>query len=395
MSFLSRDLVCPFCFTAFGPWNIRFRCIFPGCTGLAPDAQFAKYRGGIGATMGRVLAPAKPGMLDRTRVPASATCDTCQQDTRTRLCPECHFQLAHDIGQVDQRIIAIIGGRNTGKSHYIVTLLNRLQNEVGANFNFSVLPMTDESRSRWLNEFYNPLYESKNVLPATAPAAVNVQVKSPLIFRLTLGEAVGRRVLNLSFFDTAGEDMKSLDTMSIQAKYITHADGIVFLLDPLQIPYVRDRLGSSANLPTRDDDSRPDFIVQRLIELFERQGVARARDTIKTPIAFALSKVDALSMILDASSALQNPGEHFGQLDLRDVRDMSGEIANYLRSWIGAGFCNVIEQRFANFNYFGVSSLGEPPVPGQPLRAIRPFRVEDPFLWILYQFNLIKAAKGR
>ena len=69
-------------------------------------------------------------------MPQQAICDVCKQESTTRLCPNCHFELPYDIGQTDQRIIAIIGGRDTGKTHYIASLIMRLKYEVGEEFWF-------------------------------------------------------------------------------------------------------------------------------------------------------------------------------------------------------------------------------------------------------------------
>lgn len=396
MTIFQQEILCPFCFTGFPASEVRFRCINPSCTGSTPDQLFGRLRGGGAPVMGHVITPPKASLLRAMRLPDVAVCDVCQVESHHRLCAECHFDLPHDVGQIDQRIIAIIGGRNTGKSHYIVTLVNRLKNEVGANFNFSVHMIGEDTRHRWRDDFYGPLYEQHTVLQATRPGAVDARVKAPLIFRLTLEGTFGKRAINLSFFDTAGEDMKSVDNLSVQARYISRADGIIFLLDPLQIESVRQQL-SGADLPVPDRDSAPDEIVERLVELFETQLHLGQRDHIKTPVAFTLSKIDALFPILDPSSALRRAGggEHFGALDLRDVNSVSGEMRDYLSAWMGAGFCSVIEKHFTSYNYFAVSSLGEPPGANQRLRTVAPFRVEDPFLWILCQLNLVKATKGR
>lgn len=49
-------------------------------------------------------------------------------------------------------------------------------------------------------------------------------------------------------------------------RYICHADGIIFLLDPLQIPSLRHRL-ISAHLPALDPEAYPEHIVMRLHEV--------------------------------------------------------------------------------------------------------------------------------
>lgn len=40
----------------------------------------------------------------------------------------------------------------------------------------------------------------------------------------------------LSFFDTAGEDFNSRESVELNTRYLTNADGIILLLDPLQMP---------------------------------------------------------------------------------------------------------------------------------------------------------------
>jgi GTPase SAR1 family protein len=300
------------------------------------------------------------------------------------------------VGQIDQRIIAIIGGSNTGKSHYIATLIHRLEHEVGANFHFGVSKLGDETRDRWVRDFEEPLFKRRMVLQPTQRAELNTQVKKPLIFRLTLDQGNSIRELNLSFFDTAGEDMTFLavDALSVEARYITQADGIIVLLDPLQIETVRQQL-PEVNIPSPDPSAQPAFIVARLRELFEHRLNIPASKKIKIPIAFTLSKVDTLWPILAPDSALLRHSEHFGELDTDDVQSVSTEVSSYLKTWINLNFSEEIRLKFANYRYFGVSSLGEQPDAHNRLSSVNPLRVEDPFLWILYQLGLIKGKKGR
>ena len=328
-------------------------------------------------------------------LPSAVECGSCKVESRTRICPTCHFELSHDIGQIDQRIISIIGGRATGKTHYIVSLITRLQHEVGRNINLTVRMLGDNTQERWERDFYTPLFVRKTLLQPNRPGAIDPTVKAPLMFRLTLTSGGKKRVLNMSFFDSAGEDMNSLDTLSIQARYICHSHGIIFLLDPLQIQSVRDQLPSHVNAPVQDVKAAPDYIIDRLRNLFERQQYVKANKKVKVPIAFTLSKVDTLFPLVEPGSALHRPGEHFGQVDLDDVQNVSTEISNYLGSWINPNFCNVIEDNFACYRFFGVSSLGGQPDANFHLATVNPFRVEDPFLWILYELGLLKGKKVR
>jgi len=181
--------------------------------------------------------------------------------------------------------------------------------------------------------------------------------------------------------------------MSVENRYICYAHGIIFLLDPLQIPDVRQRLPQGV-LPKEDPMASPGVIVQHLRTLFELQNSIRPTQKVTIPIAFALSKIDVLSSLLDRSSALMRPSDHPGYVNLEDVESVNTEISNYLKTWIGINFYNTVRDGFAHYHYFGVSSLGEPPDSNNRLSVVSPLRVEDPFLWILYKLGLVRGRKG-
>jgi hypothetical protein len=166
------------------------------------------------------------------------------------------------------------------------------------------------------------------------------------------------------------------------------------LLDPLQIPSIRQQL-ASANFPPADLKASPEYIVGRLRDLFEREHRLRATQKVKVPVAFALSKIDALFQLLEPGSEFHHAGQHGGYLDLDDVQSVHSEIQTYLSLWLSPNFCNIIHSSFGRYNFFGVSSLGEQPDQNNRLSSISPLRVEDPFLWILQQFGLIRGKKRR
>lgn len=391
---LGQKITCPFCFESFTPQEIQFRCFNPACSGRALDMTYSQARGVQPLPMGHVINGKKSSLsLGGER---SRDCDVCGKEARTRLCPKCHFELSHDVGQVDQKIIAIIGGSFTGKSHYIASLFTRLQHVVGANFNFSVAMLGDGTRERWNRDFYTPLFEKKMILQPTQRSTVDSSIKTPLIFRLTFKDGRHIRAINISFFDTAGEDMSRLrvDALSVEARYICKADGLIVLLDPLQIDSIRQQLPDSIQKPLPDPMARPEYIVGRLRELFESFHHLSGSKKIPIPVAFTFSKVDTLRSIVAPDSSLLQHSAHYGLLDLLDVQSVSTEIGNYIQAWVNTGFYNEIDYKFANYHFFGVSSLGNQPETSGRVK-VEPLRVEDPFLWILHQFKLIKGKKGR
>jgi GTPase SAR1 family protein len=394
-----KNITCPFCFRSFPAPRVKFRCINPHCSGRTEDEVYNNARGlpRPWRVDGHVIETDPDSLvkafMERFTLPLQAQCDICGQETNKRLCPYCHFTLSHDAGLVDERIIAIIGGRDTGKSHYIATLIHRLEQDVGANFNAALRRIGDETRKRWEDDFYGPLFRNRKILMGTQSAVVNSQVKEPLVFRLTFdrGRRKGRAI-NLTFFDTAGEDMASLDIMSAEARYIYKASAIIFLLDPLQIPSVRQKL-PQANLPDQNTQSEPQYIVERLRELFEQHEHLKPGEKVQIPVAFTLSKTDTLLPIIEPGSALRLTGEHFGYVNLSDIQSVHTEIWNYLQTWMGAAFNDQVQTGFRDYCYFGVSSLGQQPKVDNTLRSISPMRVEDPLLWILYRLKIIKGRK--
>jgi hypothetical protein len=390
-----KMITCPFCFNPFPVNEALFRCKNSRCGGQTEDEIYAEFQGLVSPQrMGQVFAVQQAGiggLVTRRRAQTTAICPTCQQETHTRVCPTCHYELLYDAGLTDERTIAIIGGRGTGKSNYIALLVNRLENEIGAQFNAGVRAMGDRTRERYEADFYTPLFRRNQVIAPTRTAEVESATKTPLIYRITFAEG---KSANLVLFDTAGEDMQSLAVMTTETRYILHADAIIFLLDPLQIDTVR-QLRTDAALPPPDPGAEPEYIVGRLRELYEQHFHLRNDQKIAKPVAFTLSKIDMLYPLLDASSGLFHTGEHFGYLNTIDLQSIHTEITACLQSWMGHRFDMLVRTNFANYQYFGVSSFGRAPQ-GEPdgpqtINSITPIRVEDPIMWIFHQFGLIKA----
>lgn len=389
-----KSVLCPFCFNKFSTAEIQFRCINQKCSGRGEDKTYEKYQGSSLGVMGQGFLPQTnlfSKAMNRLNSQREATCPTCDRVTSKRICPACHFELMYDTGTTKEEVIAVIGGRGTGKSSYISVLIQRLKNEVGSDFNAAVMAIGDITRERYENDFYKPIYRDKKQIKGTQSGNVNAITKTPMVFRVTLENKGRRRAVNLVLFDTAGEDMCSLDLMSAEARYILYADAIIFLLDPLQIESVREQLPED-DLPPFLLDAAPIPIVERLYEIHQQHFKLKSEEKIKKPIAFALAKIDTLYSIIDPSSVLRYTSNHRGALNLADTQSVHTEISSYLQTWLGPNFNNLTHSQFKNYKYFGISALGAPPVNGE-VGSVSPLRVEDPLLWILSELSLIKTKK--
>lgn len=390
-----RRLICPYCFEAYPPGEVAFRCINPNtekCPPAEDHAQGAYQRLPAPPWLPRVIPSAgPPGQL-----PAFAVC-TCGTRSTKMLCPRCHNDLPSQYGTTESRTIALVGAKEAGKSCYIAVLIHELTHRVGHRFNASLNALDEQTRRRYSNDFARYLYEERQTLPATISARAMVDVRYPLVYRLSIARKKllfldDLQVTTLVFFDTAGEDLNDIDVMSTETRYLANSDGILFLLDPLQIPAVRQRLQGRVALPSQNQS--PDMIVGRVAQLVRESRQIPATTRIPIPVALAFSKIDAVRDLVEPGSPIHRASHHDGYFDLDDAQRMNDSMRAYVAEWVGHGLHTFLDHNFKRFAYFGLSALGTMPDPQGNLPAgVAPFRVEDPFLWILQQHGLVPGRK--
>jgi hypothetical protein len=381
-------LLCPYCFTHFAGKEMAFRCANP--TNACPqelDEEMGRFLGTAAAPARRAFVPLS-GFLD-VQVRRSAAC-SCGYETRLKLCPHCHNEWPASLESTDNVIIAIIGAKDVGKSQYVAVLINELMHNFGVRFSASLNAVDDRTRDRYAIDFRRYVYEEKTVVPST-----QVRRVYPLIYRLAFEEGTfykSLRVVTLVFFDTAGENFATTSALNAHNRYMAKASGILFLLDPLQIPAVQGRLTGIRKFPLErtnpiDVISRTDEVIRTVLDL-------DIHKKINIPVALAFSKLDAVRPILPAGSVAYKDSRHEGHFDLSDFEQMNETMRSHVAQWVGGGLEQLLKQRFSNYAYFGVSALGGAPddqgrIPG----GVAPFRVEDPFLWLLYRLHVISGSK--
>src|ERR1039458_8199049 len=148
--------------------------------------------------------------------------------------------------------------------------------------------------------------------PTTPPGA---SARAPLVFRLTVGgpetpgprrgRGLGRgspaRSALLSLFDPAGEDLLSQQSAEQNARYLAAADGIVLLLDPLQMPEARKLAAPGTRLPSPPSGTAdtPVSVLQNITDLVLRTDQSASDGLIGKPLPVAFSKIDAFQQGLD------------------------------------------------------------------------------------------------
>lgn len=396
-------LTCPYCFEKFSFSQIAFRCLNPNPTLCAPedDYDLAKYqRLTTAPKLNRVFTSGSM-MWNRVRLGLTGSfgkMPLCQCGERTKkVCPSCHNDLPHGFGEIKMKTIALIGAKDAGKSHYIAVLIHELASDnVGGKFNAAIQALDDRTTERYRNVFETPVYRKKEVIFGTVSA--RVQTNYPLIYKFSLENANGlpfkrHFASSMVFFDTAGEDLNNIDVMSTDVKYLSNSDGIIFLLDPLQMSAVRNLLSGSVNLP--QENTEPEQIIGRAIQLIRQTNGIGQTTKIKTPVAVAFSKIDEVRRLFDPGSPLHQASNHDGYFDITDAEMVSESIKAHLAKWEGGKLDRLLNHNFQTYSYFGLSALGTSPQSNGSLAlGVAPFRVEDPFLWILHQQGIISGKRS-
>lgn len=386
--------VCPYCYATFVEREIRFRCTGqagPAGERCAPTEDMV-HRGQLGH---RERLP--PVFSADGRRP-QAQCPDCAAASTKHVCPTCHTQLPVSFGKMPSRMIALVGARDAGKTVFMTVLIHELMNRVGARFNAAVGGSDDHTRHRFVTDYEQPLYGESRLLAATRRTGV---AREPLVFRFTTQRLglTGRQPHHtlLSFFDTAGEDLTTADSVETNLRYLTNADGIILVLDPLQMAGARQLAPTGTRLPApaRPAD-QPIHMLERVTDLLLR-GQGSARRLLRTPLAVCFTKMDALHDELANGTPLRRPQPSAAHVDESDGQDVHAQIQQLLHRWDGGHIDSHVTNHYRTSRYFGVSALGESPTSDNRVagEAVRPYRVPDPFLWLLGTFGIIPTRTRR
>jgi Double-GTPase 2 len=390
-------LYCPYCYGAFSEREIAFRCsgrIGPKGQRCPPEIDpLLRDRTGFAGALPPVFAAD-----GRT---TSAGCPKCGAQSTTRICPLCHSQLPVHFGKVRSRLIALVGAKESGKTVYMTVLVHELMHRAGEDLNAAISGADDNTRLRFASDYEKPLYRDARLLASTTTAAT--RDRAPLVFRFTtegragrLGAGEPQRTL-LSFFDTAGEDLRSARSVEENVQYLAAADGVVLLLDPLQMRGARGRAAPGTLLPTPGAvGDEPASVLENITDLIMAKEGVKARRRISKPLAIVFTKMDALQHDLKETSPLLRPPAHAPHFDERDSLAVHEEIQRLLARWEGARIDQIARKNFSTYRYFAVSALGETPTQDNHVspRGIRPYRVTGPFVWLLARFGAVPVQRG-
>jgi len=307
-------------------------------------------------------------------------------------CSKCGETLSSNL-RGGNLMFSVVGAKTTGKSCYIATLINELEEQAG-KYGFT-MTTNDETMDLYERRFKRPLYEYRETIGGTQTH--DRDASRPLIYTLDFLQCEPRKRANLIFYDAPGERFNREEDMRKYTRYLSNSAGIIFLVDPFQLPAIREyylkRRGdesgeiSFSRKPT--SEALVGKVFNRLINVMESEG---KRDSttgkFSVPLAVALTKIDALRSLLTDEAPVFLPPRHSSGVSEGDVRRNHDYFRNFLT--VEPTFFNNI-RLFQRVACFGVSALGQIPQENEKLRfEPRPIRALDPILWLLWTYGLIE-----
>ncbi|WP_284638462.1 TRAFAC clade GTPase domain-containing protein [Paenibacillus silviterrae] len=398
------SIVCPYCFAKYEPSAVVFRAAHvkehDDEFALQEDMRLNEWRRKF-----RLAQPDMEAVIDPELIPEEhrmysgevlvGVTDRYGVSTRKRLCPKCHNELPITAGQVPSNIISIVGASQVGKSVYMTSLIHTLQTETAAHFDAACMPLSADISRKFRQQYHEPIFERGSMLQSTNP---NEQ-QEPFIFQFVFKDEAKAPLL-LVFFDVAGEGMVERDYLDIYAAHIQNSSGILFLVDPLQVRTIRDKirlnLGEEGEFAARYDEPR-----EVVISLYENFISHQRSGKTDIPTAIVLTKSDMLLHLQEEDGDYIQPNSnvfrdvrHRGALDRTEFENINGEIGRFIEK-VDRPFKDAVDVYFRNTAYFAVSALGSNPVNRQVQGVISPIRVDEPFLWLLHQLEYIDRGDRR
>ncbi|WP_339257751.1 hypothetical protein MKZ12_27595 [Paenibacillus sp. FSL R5-0713] len=402
---LFYDIVCPYCFSKFSPEEVVFRAAHHRDDdedyALGEDAKLNRYRERFGLDtvfdMEAVLAP--HDVPEEHRIYSDNIVmglnDRYGVVTRRRLCPQCHNELPVTAGKAPSNIISIIGASQVGKSVYMTSLIHTLQHYTADHFDAACMPLNAEISRRFRADYEEPLFERGDLLDSTQKE----KLQEPFIFQFVFKDE-DKAPLTLVFFDVAGEGMVEQDYLGLHGQHIKNSAGILFMVDPLQIRSIRDKI--RINLGNEPGEWTPRYDEPRDVVLTMFGDFIAYQDKAKTniPTAVVLTKSDMLHSLKDeegdyikSNSNVFRNMVHRDYFDLTEFENIDGEIRRFIEK-VDRPFKGTMDVYFKDTAYFAVSALGSNPVEMKLQGVVSPIRVDEPFLWLLYKLKYIEGRVG-
>lgn len=396
---MGKNILCPYCFQDFDNTKVMVQCenyATRAGKDVCEREENKKFNDHWDEmVMSKHVFSPSIGFRDKLfgYKPKAVKCNCCGAASTRFVCPHCNNWLPTEMIEKGSEIISVIGGPASGKSNYIVALIQQLQ-KYGYKLQLSqILP---QLVGRNKNEYTKALYEKskESIFSDHTPVAKTATTSHPIPWIFRLESHSTKKAVYLVFYDTAGESFKDPEEIKRNAKYLEKSKAVIVVLDTLSIPYIQNIL-KSKDIVNQDRATPFSETMDAL-----RNFITDNKRLEKTPFAFVMSKFDSIisnkeDLNFDISSFMTNSSFiQTGKFSLKQIDEASDMIKSYMENQWGEGQLgyDVVEKWGDNARFFGVSALGAMTNTDMKIdipdnEDVKPFRVMDPLIWVLHKIG--------
>lgn len=395
--FGAQIVPCPYCYNKIDPNKVMYRCTgrqAPGCPPCAKAEDKQRKDALDDATpVYPSFNPERGKVLRRS----SFECPNCSGTTSIRVCQVCHSILPANF-TVDSPLFGLVGVRGSGKTVMLTVLTQELTTTVSRRFKASIDTVGSSKLLTRLNDIRNKMASADDRHLPDQTAVYNQAETVPAVFEWQLPrEGIGgSRTAStiLSFYDTSGEDLASVDSAREQ-HYLAAADGLILLLDPFGFPANRDKaLGRGVDPNNLKDEPRS--VLRNVTELLRTANHLPPNKKIKRPLAIVLAKIDAFFDQVDPDHPIRKPSSTGPYFSEQESMDLHNHVAALVSEWGGDDVLNMLALNYTTYRFFVASALGaEPDYRSGTVssRGLMPHRVAEPLLWLMARRKFIRADR--
>lgn len=385
------------------------RCICPACF---EEINLGACDIVSGVTTGKVLK--KASLLTNLRIePLDGPRYNAEQAHRR--CPrrECQYSLPYNIERVRSIIVSVVGDVDSGKSHYIASLIRQLSYEWGKALSSSNTSgsielecLTEDVERDFMSRYLTPLFGSNKFITATPqavrsnPLAGQPLVDRPLIYKIgiRLPPRYTLNTFNLMIYDTSGEDFRRIERLVQFARFALNSNAFIFVADPFTMDSVYSELPGRLQAMQPNKRRPSSQVLNGVVNSFMRQHrIPNPGRLANVPMAVMVSKADIFTKAIKTPykysyygfASDYYPPYKIG-VDLADIEGINQEVINLLETYQEGNLLRSA-RTLKNVKFFATSATSEPPDGPDHFPSVKPWRCLDPLLWILYQLGVIKS----
>jgi len=330
------------------------------------------------------LVPSKYGILYRT-CNCGKKIPTTFFNGRQKLpaiCPHCSTgknTIAVEQNSRDLCCIPIIGGKNAGKTSYIVAAIESLQKTFTANNDLKCDLLYG------INSDFQ-----KNMMRRARGERVDVTHDMRMNYYRFAVYKEGQIKNIVSLCDVGGEAFSA----STSAQNITdqiglrYADGLIMLIDPLAIDNFRKSLPVESFKAYGGSDKPIAEVLNIVINTLENMLRLSYKDKIKTSIAIVFSKGDMTKLQEQIGESVVQTYMNAHKVSYMEAQNQV--CIDFLRRNGEENYVNSLLKRFENVQFFVASAFGH----NEENKMFVAKGVQEPVLWLLSRNNPPKILEA-